>query len=116
MPKAILTEMLESLQGLSKHAVLAETLAGLGLLGAGVGIPYAYQRGQQKALEEERLKRLMAFGSGALTGYVAPKLLNKLTEKGFGVTDSGLPDLSQLQDLPGMSDIPELSELSSEYI
>lgn len=115
MPKATLTELLENLQGLSKHAVLAETLAGLGLLGAGVGIPYAYQRGQQKALEEERIKRLMAFGSGALSGYLAPKLLNKLTEKGFGVTDSGLPSLSQLQGLPGMNDIPELSELSSEY-
>jgi len=115
MPKTVLTEMLASLKRPAKQAVLAETLAGLGLLGAGVGIPYAYQQGQQKALEDESLKRLMAFGSGALTGYIAPKLLNKLTEKGFGVMGSGFPDLSQLQELPGMSDIPQLSELSSEY-
>lgn len=113
--KALLSEMLEGLQGLTKQAVLAETLAGLGLIGAGVGVPYAYAKGQEKAREEEQIKRLMAFGSGALTGYIAPKLLNKLTEKRFGMMSDEAPGLQSLLGLPGISDVPELSELSSEY-
>jgi hypothetical protein len=105
--KPLLPELLGRLKGFTKQAVLAETLAGLGLIGAGLGVPYAYSRGREKAEEDEKINRLLAFGSGALTGYVAPKLLNKLTENKFGVMDTEWP---QIGELPGLTDIPELSE------
>lgn len=116
MPKPLLTELLGGLAGLTKQAYLAETLAGLGLIGAGVGIPMAYAKGQERARADERVRRLLAFGSGALSGYLAPKLLHRLSEKKLGVMDDNLPGLGltdQLSELPGLADIPDLTEYSS---
>lgn len=48
-------------------------LVGGGALAAGV--PLAYRHGKKRGEEEESKKRPLAFGAGALTGLVAPQLL-----------------------------------------
>lgn len=70
-------------------------LAGGGLLTAGVGIPLAHRAGRRKGESDEAEKRPWTFGAGALTGLIAPHILQKLkAAAGAGLTpgEYGLTD------------------------
>jgi len=104
--RSLYNELFSKELAMVKKAGVAPWLAAAGLLGAGAGIPLAYQYGRKSGEEEETKNRMLAFGAGALSGAVASPALMKLksslglglTSDSFGGSSSGLSNGFDLSD------------------